>query len=795
MSLISQNVGSKNRVKRSNTDEPAFLGVNNSNADADEPAFLGVHKDDEGGIESDLVLSKTKKKRKERDELLEKQLEIEEGKEMKKLENFLFGSLYSPVEFGKEEEKKDSLSFFLDRSVGSVEPGYEEDAELMRESDIEEERKAVWLDEEEEKTKVNIAKVNRLRKLRKDEDESLISGSQYVSRLRAQHAKMNPGTDWARLDSRSRNDGLSDDELSDEENGIVLARGYKNDNAYDDILRTNEDLVVKSRAKLLPGLLEYSRLVDANAEDPSNGPINSVQFHQNAQLLLAAGLDRRLRFFQIDGKRNTKIQSIFIDDCPIRKASFLPDGSKVIIAGRRKFFYSFDLVKAKVDKIGPLVGREEKSLEVFEVSPDSSMIAFVGNEGYILLVSSKTKELVGTLKMNGTVRSLAFADDGQQLLSHGGDGQVYHWDLRTRACIHKAVDEGCIHGTALCTSPARNLFAAGSDSGIVNIYNRDEFLGGKKKPIKTIENLTTKVDLLKFNNDAQILAVCSHMKKNSLKLIHVPSFTVFSNWPPANSAIHYPRCLDFSPGGGFMAMGNAAGKSWRSLLHYLQPPPPICGHPQALLFRRIKLHLGLPISLTRRDSLSLFTRPCGLVHKVLCSQKREIPIVEAGSMDEIYDALAIRLLPTAPAASNPNFKHIVALAGPPGAGKSTLASEIVHRVNRLWPQKASSFDSQVKPPDVAAVLPMDGFHLYRSQLDAMEGMLIFLHFRIQRKPMPEEECSSIDSCVDESAPWTFSPTLLLRCLEKLRNEGSVCAPSFDHGVGDPVEDDIFVSLQ
>ncbi|KAJ6953739.1 hypothetical protein NC652_005464 [Populus alba x Populus x berolinensis] len=110
--------------------------------------------------------------------------------------------------------------------------------------------------------------------------------------------------------------------------------------------------------------------------------------------------------------------------------------------------------------------------------------------------------------MNGTVRSLAFADDGQQLLSHGGDGQVYPWDLRTRACIHKAVDEGCINETAICTSPTINLFAAGSDSGIVNAYNRDEFLGGKKKPIKTIENLTTKVDFLKFNNDAQILAIC-----------------------------------------------------------------------------------------------------------------------------------------------------------------------------------------------------------------------------------------------------------------------------------------------
>ncbi|KAJ7968388.1 U3 small nucleolar RNA-associated protein 18-like protein [Quillaja saponaria] len=153
--------------------------------------------------------------------------------------------------------------------------------------------------------------------------------------------------------------------------------------------------------------------------------------------------------------------------------------------------------------------------------------------------------------MNGTVRSLAFADDGQQLLSSGGDGQVYHWDLRTRACLHKSVDEGCISGTSLCTSPSGTLFAAGSESGIVNVYNREEFLGGKRKPLKTIENLTTRVDLMRFNNDAQILAMCSSMKKSSLKLIHVPSYTVFSNWPPPKKSLGYTRCMDFSPGWWF----------------------------------------------------------------------------------------------------------------------------------------------------------------------------------------------------------------------------------------------------
>lgn len=72
-------------------------------------------------------------------------------------------------------------------------------------------------------------------------------------------------------------------------------------------------------------------------------------------------------------------------------------------------------------------------------------------------------------------------------------------------------------------------------------------------------------------------------------------------------------------------------------------------------------------------------------------------------------------------------RHVVGLAGPPGAGKSTLAHEVVRRVNKLWPERASSMDSQVQPPDVAIVVPMDGFHLYRSELDAMEVSNLLVH--------------------------------------------------------------------
>ncbi|KAG2719039.1 hypothetical protein I3843_03G240300 [Carya illinoinensis] len=212
----------------------------------------------------------------------------------------------------------------------------------------------------------------------------------------------------------------------------------------------------------------------------------------------------------------------------------------------------------------------------------------------------------------------------------------------------------------------------------------------------------------------------------------------------------------------------------------MSPTTSISFSDSLLVKKRVKLpswnrrlaSISPPRAVAFAQSVILIRKPSV---KVLCSQKREIPVVEGRCIDEIYDALAERLAPTAAIASNPNLKHIVGLAGPPGAGKSTLASEVARRVNKLWPQKASSIDSQVKPPDVAIVVPMDGFHLYRSQLDEMEN--------------PEEAHAR------RGAPWTFNPALLLSCLQTLKAQGSVYVPSFDHGIGDPVEDDIFVSLQ
>ena len=63
------------------------------------------------------------------------------------------------------------------------------------------------------------------------------------------------------------------------------------------------------------------------------------------------------------------------------------------------------------------LGREEKSLEAFTVSNTSNTICFYGNGGTMILVSAKSGQYIGELKMNGSVKGAQFSADGTQLIS------------------------------------------------------------------------------------------------------------------------------------------------------------------------------------------------------------------------------------------------------------------------------------------------------------------------------------------------------------------------------------------
>ena len=63
------------------------------------------------------------------------------------------------------------------------------------------ELKGAWEDPDDVGTIVNVAKRARLRKLREDEGEAELDGKKYQQRVRTQHKRIHPRTDWADLET------------------------------------------------------------------------------------------------------------------------------------------------------------------------------------------------------------------------------------------------------------------------------------------------------------------------------------------------------------------------------------------------------------------------------------------------------------------------------------------------------------------------------------------------------------------------------------------------------------------
>ena len=192
-------------------------------------------------------------------------------------------------------------------------------------------------------------------------------------------------------------------------------------------------------------------------------------------------------------------------------------------------------------------------------------IVFTGHDGALILVSARTKQWVGNLKMNGSARAVAFTADENRLLSAGGDGKVYVWDLRARKCTNVFVDDGCTTATALAVAPNDAYVACASDAGVVNVYDGGDCFGSgaqpAPKPAHTFLNLTTAVDSVEWHPSGQMLGFSSRLKKEAFRLAQAPALSVFSNWPTQRTPLGYVHSFAFSPHGGYVAAGNDKGKA------------------------------------------------------------------------------------------------------------------------------------------------------------------------------------------------------------------------------------------
>jgi U3 small nucleolar RNA-associated protein 18 len=225
-------------------------------------------------------------------------------------------------------------------------------------------------------------------------------------------------------------------------------------------------------------------------------------------------------------------------------------------------------------------------------NPTGEILGVAGGKGaqvHLVDWKSGAGQVIGSLKCTGggsvsglwwfggsssSVGSLGETTSRDHLAVLTSDAEVYLWDVAERRCVRRWKDEGGYRGAGRKLAgtqggmdrngymaigyvlfklfPLARIFTQmfRSSSGLVNVYNSTSYSIQESiknpKPIKSIGNLTTAISVLKFNHDAQLLAIASQEKKDSMRLV-IPFFFSpylflhFSHPTPRSTFLHLPH--------------------------------------------------------------------------------------------------------------------------------------------------------------------------------------------------------------------------------------------------------------
>lgn len=479
----------------------------------------------------------------------------EKDSSVRLLEELVFGSEDQLLDsLGQEEEPGSTLLLddCSDEDEGSGDSEEEEQQPIKR---------AAWIDKDDE-TEEQVDLTNRFRRDFIKGDESTLSKSGLQQRMREKFQSAMGGTPaWAQLHQNTAKQKKKKKKEAEEDS----------DEDQEDLTRRTGNYITASQ-NLPPGVLKMKKCLNVNSARVSNDRLTSVQFHPRAQVAMMTGLDQSLCLFQVDGKSNPLIQSVFLERFPVHRASFSSDGLTVIATSfRNKLFYLYHMMEGKVTPVHSVRGLNEARVKEFSVCPVEDTVLLSGTRGYLHLLTLKTNEVVRSLKMNGEVCGAVFSPDGSRVFSSSEDGQVYVWDVSSARCLHRFTDDGCVKATSIAASPNGRYLACGSQSGVVNIYSQESCLNSSEpKPLRAVMNLLTPATTLTFNPTSEILALGSRSEDEAVRLLHVPSLSVFSNFPLSKRKVCYRvQDLAFSPNSGFLCLVNNKGHApLYRLLHY-----------------------------------------------------------------------------------------------------------------------------------------------------------------------------------------------------------------------------------
>nr|OQO31750.1 hypothetical protein B0A51_00652 [Rachicladosporium sp. CCFEE 5018] len=472
-----------------------------------------------------------------------------------------------------------------------------------------------WEDSDDERLVVSLAAIPRLRKLRLTEADDLVNGKEYSKRLRRQFELLTPRPEWATHASQKpahKRRRLSGDVSSSDEEAA-----YADDMDVDDeipntaplakLLQDAQTLVREpekgagKKRKIRPETLDIQRTKDIPGTQPS--AITSLSFHSTHPLLLSSRPSSTLYLHHLASSPpaptpNPLLTSLHIHGAPLSTTAFQPHSTGIFLSARRRFFHIWDLETGQVEKITRVYGHqhEQRSMERFKLSPDGKSMALLGSArkggGVINILSTATLQWQSQVRVEGRggIAEFCWWRDSRGLCIAGKNGEISEWSVAEQRIVARWQDEGAVGTTTLALGGQHEFvkspigtdrwISIGSSSGIVNIYDRRVWLAEPSKPTtidqpiptnpsptKTLDHLTTPTSHLAFSHDGQMMVMASKWKRDALRMVHLPSCTVFKNWPtdktPLGRITGVAFCEGSAVGGdvyAVVAVANEQGK-------------------------------------------------------------------------------------------------------------------------------------------------------------------------------------------------------------------------------------------
>jgi WD40 repeat protein len=458
-------------------------------------------------------------------------------------------------------------------------------------SDLKEEKP--WRDPADERQQINLASTSALRRLRTTESEEWVTLGEYSRRLRKRLRELKGEPEWvrdakARVEKKPRLAFNDEDEDDESDSAVTPLRKFLQD--ANQMARVGSSKKLKLRPEVIN--IQKTRGIPVQHK----GPVNSLSFHPQQPILLSASQASILYLHHIDPAAepdpNPELLTLGVQHVGVRYSEFLgPDGRRIYFAGRRPFLQWYNTEDGKIGKTwhSHMARDEHRTMENFKTSPCGRYVAIESSDrkgvGAVNIFSTEGFSWLASAKLStvGGLADFVWWSTGNGLSVLAKDGQIGEFSMQSERFLGIWKDEGGRGVTRIALGGKRGpgelgsdrWVAIGSNHGVVNIYERadlfanpdkrwldDDHLDLKKmaEPARRFLQIKEKITALTFSPDGQLLAFGSREEKDALRLAHLPSYTVYKNWPTDRTPIGRLTKVAFSPQSDLLAVGNDRGK-------------------------------------------------------------------------------------------------------------------------------------------------------------------------------------------------------------------------------------------